>query len=95
VSDDLFIPPFVAESGLTISKYAGPETDDGQTRIRVQVSADDGYMSLSIDQWLALGYAVQVTCWERRELPICYDTRCQHKPPPHGRWPDCPTRDDA
>ena len=92
MSEDLtgWCAPVVTEAGLSVSKYAGPETPDGQTRVRVQLrigSADP--VSFSIDQWLALGAAVQATTWERAVLPICYDSRCQHRPP-HGRYPDCP-----
>ncbi len=101
MSDDLgeFLHPGVLAAGLQVSRYTGPERPDGQTRVRVQLSVrhDDGspaIIDFSIDQWLALGVAIQATAWERPMLPICYDSRCQHHgPPPHGQWPDCPVRE--
>ena len=97
MSEELPVPCVVTEAGLSVHRFAGPETADGQTRVRVHISLPGGGISLSIDQWLALGVAVQATAWERPVLPICYDSRCPHKPPPHGRWPDCPAvpRTDA
>ena len=95
-----FCPRVVAEAGLAVSKYTGPERPDGQTRTRVQVthrvSVAEGIAesaTFSVDEWLALGAAVQATAWERPVLPVCYDSRCQHTQPPHGRWPDCPERE--
>lgn len=89
-------PHVVTDAGLSVSKYTGPKTPDGQTRVRVQLSRlmEDGgareVMTFTIDEWLALGAAVNATTWERAVLPICYDSRCHHKALPHGRWPDCP-----
>jgi len=92
-----YCPHVVADAGLSVSKYTGPETAFGQTRVRVQLSqlsadGDRKLTTFSIDEWLALGAAVYATAWERAVLPICYDSRCQH-PPPHGRYPDCPERE--
>jgi hypothetical protein len=105
MSEDLTYrcPPVVGEAGLAVSKYAGPETEDGQTRVRVQLDicggqfgTNNGTISVgfTVDQWLALGAAVNATTWESPILPICYDSRCNHRPP-HGRYPDCPHERDA
>ena len=99
MSEELSVPDEVTAAGLAVSSYTGPETPSGQTRTRVQLSrvgAAAGTMTIttfSIDEWLALGAAVNATAWERPVLPICYDSRCQHTQPPHGRWPDCPGSD--
>ncbi len=94
MSEQLFVPSVVTEAGLTVSRYAGPETDSGQTRVRVQLTTDEGSVTtFSIDQWLALSAAVNRTAWESRDLPICYMSTCQHARPPHGRWADCPEPD--
>jgi hypothetical protein len=100
MSKELFVPPIVHEVGLAVSKYVGPVTSDEQTRVRVQVThrvpVFEGIcesVTFSIDEWLALGVAINRTCWESQDLPICYDSRCHHKPPPHGRYPDCPERE--
>jgi len=102
MSEDLtgFCPRMVADAGLAVSKYTGPETPFGQTRTRVQLSqrgaagGERVITTFSIDEWLALGAAADATAWERPLLPICYDSRCSHRAP-HGRWSDCPERDDA
>jgi hypothetical protein len=101
MSEELFVPDVVTAAGLAVSKYTGPETPFGQTRTRVQLSqlgaahGERKITTFSVDEWLALGVAIQATAWERPVLPICYDSRCQHTRPPHGRWPDCPERDDG
>lgn len=99
MSDDLMdsCPRVVSDAGLAVSRYMGPETPFGQTRIRVQLSqvranGERVITTFSVDEWLALGAAVTATAWERPLLPICYDSRCSHRPP-HGRWPDCPERE--